>query len=556
MDRSILNVHLLLHRYFSLVVVLGAVMIAGCDNNSRVETGNMAAVLHYAISGEPQTLDPHVASGSQEYLLISALLEGLVSMRAVDHEIIPAVATHWTFDEDGMGATFYLRKAARWSNGDPVVAQDFVFAWRRGLNPKMGNQVPEILFPLKNAERIYRAEISDFSLLGAVAIDDYTLRLELEYPMPPPLLLLNLAHTSAVPLHEKSIRRLDGADARYSGWAKPGNYVGNGPFQLEQWRMQRDVRLVPNRHYWDAEDVSLERIVFYPVDSMSTQEKLFRSGQVHVTAGIPSNKVPAYDTTTASPLVNQPISRTNYVAVNLKRPPLDDQRVRRALAMAIDREALIRPVFGNSATPLGHYLPRGVRGYRPPELEIRFDPERAKALMASAGYPDGAGFPEIELLVVGSHTGRSLATVLQQMWRDTLNIRVTVTSQEYQVYLNSLVKTEFDLAYASWNGGPVPSGFLDRWITGGMTNDSRFSHPEYDHLINERSRSTADITELMHIFRRAEEILLTELPMIPLLQAHATYLKQPSVGGMPPNTLNVINVKELSLLNLPAWQIP
>jgi oligopeptide transport system substrate-binding protein len=291
------------------------------------------------------------------------------------------------------------------------------------------------------------------------------------------------------------------------------------------------------------------------VDSAITQEKLFRSGQIHVTTGLPPTKVDIYREAQESPLVDQPVSRTQYLAVNLNRPPLDDSRVRLALALAIDRVALVRPVYKDTATPLGRYLPIGVKGYHPPDIEIGFDPERAKMLLEEAGYPNGDGFPDIEVLVASGQAGRAIATALQAMWRDVLNIRVSATTQEFQVYLNSLVSAEFDLAYAGWNGGPVPAGFLDRWITGSLTNDSHFSHSGYDRLIIEKSRSTPNLEELMTIYRQAEEILLTELPIIPLLQAHATYLKQPSVGGMPPNTLNVIDMKALSVADIPVWQL-
>jgi oligopeptide transport system substrate-binding protein len=533
--------------------LLSITLLIGCDKTSRVESGNASGILHYAIGGEPQTLDPHVASADQDYLLISGLLEGLVTMSARKNEILPAVASHWIFDDDGMGATFFLKQNARWSNGDPVTAHDFVFAWQRAVNPRMGNQLAETLFPLKNAERIYRGDIKDLSQLGALVIDDLTLRMNLEYPMPPDLLLLNLSHSSAVPLHQKTLHAHGGASERYSGWAKPGNYVANGPYMLAEWRMQRDVELVANPYYWDAQSVTLDSIKFYPIDSVNAQEKLFRSGQIHITSGLPPNKAVIYSASENSPLVNQPTSRTSYIAVNLNRPPLDDRRIRLALALAIDRKALVRAVYEDTATPLGRYLPAGVKGYQPPDISISFDPERARLLLEEAGYTNGQGFPEIEILVASGQAGRAIATALQQMWRDVLNISVSAYTQEFQVYLNSLVGGEFDLVYASWNGGLVPAGFLDRWISGSLTNDSRFSHPEYDKLITERSRSTSDVNELMGVYRQAEEILLTELPIIPLLQSHATYLKQPSVRGMLPNTLNVIEMKNLSLADLPVW---
>jgi oligopeptide transport system substrate-binding protein len=229
--------------------------------------------MHIALGAEPQTLDPHVASAQQEYFLISTLFEPLVNINPQDLAFVPGAAERWDYDTDGRGATFYLRRDGRWSNGDPVTAHDFVFAWRRAVNPRLGNQVAEIFFPLGNALSLYRAERDDFDSLGVRALDDYTLRLELAYPMPLEALLVSLSHTGAVPLHRGSLIANGAANARYSGWAKPGRLYGNGPFVLESWRFQRDLRIIRNRTYWDAGNVNLNGAVFYPVNSVNTQEK-------------------------------------------------------------------------------------------------------------------------------------------------------------------------------------------------------------------------------------------------------------------------------------------
>jgi oligopeptide transport system substrate-binding protein len=295
--------------------------------------------------------------------------------------------------------------------------------------------------------------------------------------------------------------------------------------------------------------------VFYPVTSASVQGKLFRSGQVHLTSGMPSSKVPVYQQVASTPLVNQPATRTSYIAVNLDRDPLRDLRLRRALALAIDREALTQPVFSGAATAMGHYVPTTLPGWESADNAITHDPAEARRLFAEAGFPDGKGFPELELLAVGSERGRALTTALLQMWQDVLGIRVRARNQEYQVYLDSLVTGDFDVVLASWDGGPTPSGFLDRWVTGGGTNDSVFTHPEFDHLVTEVVRQTADAGERMRSYRRAEEILLAELPIIPLFQNHSLYLRQPCVEGISDNLLGLIDFKYLSLAPMRAWEM-
>jgi oligopeptide transport system substrate-binding protein len=542
---------------FTLLLIVGLGLgLAACDFEARVARGNASGVMHIALGGEPQTLDPHVASGQQEFVLINALFEPLVTLDPRDLSFVPGAAERWEQDEDGSGVTFYLRADGRWTNGDPVTAHDFVFAWRRAVNPRLGNQMAEIFFPLRNALSLYRAELDDSASLGVQALDDYTLRLELEYPMPLEALLLNVSHPGAVPLHAESLLAHGAEAARYSGWAKPGVLEGNGPFALEEWRFQRDLKLVRSPSYWDADSVRLNGVVFHPVNSVSTQEKLFRSGQLHLTSGLPASKVGIYGGIEGSPLVNEPISRSEYLAVNLQREALEDVRIRRALALSIDRDALARPVYNGAATPLGRYLPPGLMGYEAPKLQLGFDPDQARALLAEAGYPGGAGFPVLNLLSASGESGRALSTAVLQMWRDVLGITVRAANQEYQVYLDSLVNGDFDLVLAGWFGGSLPSGYLDRWVTGGGTNDSRFSHAAFDRLIEVDARSTADLATLMGVYRKAEEILLTELPIIPLFQKHHTVLKQPCVEGVPVNFIGLTDLKYATLASMGAWEMP
>lgn len=529
-------------------------LLGACDMASRVEEGNRDGRLHVALPSEPQSLDPHVASSTPDYLIIGAIMEPLVGLDPATLEPRPGVAERWSVDPDGLGATFHLRKSARWSNGDPVTAGDFVFAWRRALNPRLGNQLAEVLFPLQNAERIYDGTIEDATELGVQAIDDHTLRLTMEYAIPEETLIGNLSHESSVPLHAASLLGHGPADARYSGWARPGAMVTNGAYALQEWQLQRRVSVRRNPHYWKSDAVTLETVIFHPVENVTTQEKLFRSGQLHRTFGLPPSKVPYYREIADSPLVQTPILRSNYLAVNLQRATLDNPDVRRALALAIDREALAVPIYNGAATPIGHYIPPGVPDYLAPDNAVTFDPAQARRLLARAGFPAGAGFPRIELMVASSEAGRALATSIRQMWADHLSIEVDARVLEYQVYLNALVGGEFDLAFAAWTGGLSPSAFLERWRSEGPTNDSGFSHAGFDRLVMQEARSASDLGTLMEIYRDAERIMLDTLPVIPLFQGHATFLRQPSVEGMPANILNRLMIQDVSLRFMEPWR--
>ncbi|WOJ95964.1 peptide ABC transporter substrate-binding protein [Congregibacter brevis] len=523
-----------------------ALSLYGCSQESRVLSGNRAGILHVSLPAKPQTLDPHVASGTQEYMLISALFEPLTVFDAETLTPEPGAAERWVFDTDGLGATFFLRKDLRWSNGDAVTARDFVFAWRRALNPKLGNQLAETLFHLKNAEEIYSDKIKDVSMLGVSAMSERTLRLEFAHPVPELIVLENLSHAGTVPLHAPTLERYDAVDSRYAGWARTGRLVGNGAFTLDEWRMQRDVSLKANPLYWNAASVGLNGITFYPIESITTEEKLFRSGQLHLTTRLPASKVPSYRDSGAKAYIEQPISRSDYIAVNMSRPPLDDPKVRRALALAIDRPALAQTLYHGAATPIGGYVPTVIRDY-PHPTPLKFDPETARRLMTEAGYPNGKGFPEISLLTSSDGIGRNFSTAAMQGWRDKLNIRVKPSLQEYRVYLDSLIGGDFDLVLASWNGAAQPQWWLDRWRSDSPTNDSRYSNARFDDLVLKKAKSTADTKELLRIYADAETLLMNDLPIIPLFQRHSKYLKQPSVKGMPANPINVINFERVAL---------
>ena len=253
----------------------------GLNHETNVESGTRAGTLHVGNGDEPRELDPHVVTGSIEHNLCMALLEGLLGRDPENLRIVPGVARAWQVSEDGKTYRFMLRDDAKWSNGDPVTAADFVFSWRRALMPALGNNYAYMLYYIRNAERFHQGELTDFTEVGVKAPDELTLVVELENPTP--FFLQLLTHMSYFPVHGPTIEAFGAIDERGTRWTRPGNHVGNGPFKLKEWVLNRSIVVEKNEHYWDAGAVKLQQIVFYPIQNVTTEERMFRAGQLHLT---------------------------------------------------------------------------------------------------------------------------------------------------------------------------------------------------------------------------------------------------------------------------------
>ena len=267
--------------------------LAGCGSSeSNVEEGNRTGVLHWGNGTEPQSLDPHIATGVPEHHIIMALMEGLVHKDSDTLGPTPGVAESWTVSDDGRVYTFKLRDDARWSNGDEHNAHDFVWSWWRALQPALGNLYAYMYFPILNAREYYKGEVTDFSKVGVKALDDLTLQITLNNPTPYFLQLLD--HYSMYPVHKGTVEKFGAPDERGTRWTYAGNLVGNGPFKLASWEINRAIEVERNIFYWGNDDVKLNKIVFYPTENLTTEERMFRAGQLHYTNEVPIDKVQTY----------------------------------------------------------------------------------------------------------------------------------------------------------------------------------------------------------------------------------------------------------------------
>ena len=511
--------------------------LAGCGRReTRVGVGDRTQVLYEGNGGEPQELDPHIVTGVSEQRIAMTLLEGLLSQDPVDFHPIPGVAEKWNISPDGKTYTFYLRRNARWSNGDLVTARDFWESYKRILSPTLAAEYAYMLFPVVNAQAFNEGKITDFNQVGFKVLDDYTFQLTLENSSPYLLSVINY-HSSWMPVHMASLRKYGDPYQRGNKWTRPGRFVGNGPFVLSQWRVNNVVVVKKSPTYWDRDRVRLNEIHFMPIESDDTEERAFRAGQLHITEFLPLTKIDFYKKNYPQYLHIEPYLGTYFYRINVTKPPLNDKRVRRALALTIDRESLVADVTRGGQMPAFCLTPPGTAGYTC-RTQLHENVAEARRLLAEAGYPEGKGFPPIELLYNTLEAHRIIAESIQQMWKKALGIDVRLVNQEWKVYLDAQRTLNYQVCRASWIGDYVdPNTFLDMWLTGGGNNETGWSNREYDGLIAEAARTT-DPRQRLEVFQKAEAILLDELPIIPIYFYTHVNAQRPEVKGWYPTLLD------------------
>ncbi len=523
----------------------GALLAACSSGERRVDSGNATGVLHFGNGTEPQAIDPHITTGVPESRIQYALLEGLANKDPATLEPVPGVSDRWEVSADGLIYRFHIREDARWSDGTPLTAEDFRWSWWRALQPALANEYAYMLYPLKNAEQYLTGKITDFTQVGVRVIDPRTLEVELTEATPYFLQLLD--HHSYYPLPRHVIERFGSPTDRFTDWTRPGNFVGNGAFRLKEWKLNQHVRVERNPEYWNARSVRLEAIMFYPTENVATEERMFRSGQLHITNDIPVDKIPVYRRDRPEHIRTEPYLGSYFYTCNVKRPGIDDARVRRALAMTVDRRSLIDTVLRGVNTPAYALTPPGTLGYEPPQL-FGFDPEQARALLEEAGYPNGRGMPPLEILYNTHDTHRKIAVALQQMWKTHLNIDVTMVNQEWKVYLDTRQNRDYTLCRYGWIGDYVdPNSFLDMWTTESGNNQTGWSNAQFDELILRRIPTMKTHEERLQGFFEAETILMTEMPVIPIYIYDNKHLVHPSVKGAPSNIMDYFSFKDIYL---------
>jgi len=505
-------------------------------NDGRPDPSVLAVeqVLHRANGEEPQTLDPHLAEGVPSSHILRDLFEGLTS-EAPDGSVIPGAALRWNISRDGKTYTFYLRREATWSNGDPVVADDFVFAFRRSADPETASNYAQVLLPIENAREVLANEMPT-SKLGVEALDDYTLQIRMIDPTPYFLGLLN--HSSTYPVHRPSLAQFG------NRFSRPGNLVSNGAFVLESWVVRSRIELVRNPNYWDADNVILKRVVYYPYEDQSTALKQFRSGDLHWTYEVPNNQFKWLRKHYPEELVISPWLGSYFFGFNLTREPFIESRdLRMALVMALDRQLMTDKVTQFGELTSFTLTPPGIGEYKAPVQEWSTWSQEQRNVEALRLYQQ-AGYTQerplrIEIRYNTSENHKKLALAIASIWKQQLGVHATLVNEEWKVFLQNreqkVITQVFRAGWISDYGDPY--SFLELFRTGHGRNDFGYSNEMYDQLLTEiaSERIPARRRRLM---QEAERVLLADMPIIPVYTYVTRRLVNQHVKGWQNNVMD------------------
>ena len=518
---------------FLLLMTMAVTLVSGCSKGS---TGNNQ-VFRYALEAEPATVDPAKSVGIPESMVELQIFEGLTRLDAKEQPQ-PGVAERWEISSDGLEYIFRLRADAKWSNGEPVTAHDFVFAWKRVLDPETGSENAYMLFPLKNGQA-YNEKKASAEAVGVIAIDDRTLKVVLEKPT---AYFLGLtAFHAFYPVHIQTVK------AQPAKWANEAStLIGNGPFKVTKWAHSSKIEFAKNDHYWDKSAVKLTAMEWLISDSQTTRLAMFENKQVDMMvepAVVEHDRLSQKGLLTISPYLG-----AYYFVFNTTAAPFDNVNIRKALTMAINREMLVKNVIKGSKQPAYAWIPPGLintvtgRDFREEGGNIvTEDIAEAKKLMAMAGYPDGKGLPPITLLFNTSEMNKAVAEAVQEMWKQNLGITVQLTNQEAKVFYATRTQGDFQIARASWIADYAdPMTFMD--VFKDPHNDAKYKNPAYnDNVV--KAQSTIDPAVRMKAMHDAEKILFDDAVIIPVYYTTQPYVVNPKLKGYFWSVLGVADFK-------------
>lgn len=521
-----------LPRFLGFVLALNICMgVAWGQDDPPVATPDDTFVM--ALLGDPWTFDPAVVFRVTESRIVHNLYEGLYMPAPGDGEVVPAVALSHEVSEDGLTYTFHLRPEAHWSNGDPVTAHDFVTAWRRVLSPATGSPYAYLMYYLRNGQAFANGEVTAEEV-GASAIDDHTLQVELEVPVP--FFVQLTAFCNFFPVHTPTVEAL-GPEAFLID-----HLVSNGPYRLVAFEPGSHVYLGQSTEYWDRDSLEIQVIHAAIFSDPEMGLAAYHDGLVDWISELPWDTLPALR---ARPdFQTHPMFGTYYFRVNVAAPAVSDPRVRQALALSIDREALCRDVLDGLCEVAMSFVPP-LPTYEPTNL-LSFDPALARELLAEAGYPNGSGFPELTLLINQMDIHERVGRAVQEMWRSHLNISSELSQLEWGAYLESLDSGDFQVARFGWVGDYLdPDSFLFLMASDNVEMNSGWSNVAYDALLGEASQ-TVDVAHRTELFQQAESILLEDVAVIPLFYYTQYHLVRPNVTGFEMNLRDVHLVRYIS----------
>ena len=524
----------------ALVLLLSACSLVACGGpDSPAEL----SVLHRGNGEEPESLDVHKSSSTESGHVLRDLGEGLVGYTP-QGEIRPAAAARWALSDQGRVYTFYLRPEARWSNGDPVTAQDFVFSYRRLVNPDTAALYTDTVNPVVNAREILAGEASP-DTLGVAALSDYELQITLTQPVP--YFLALLPHPSMFPVHPPSV--MEHGDRQ----AREGNLVTNGAYRLAEWAIGAYVELERNEYYWDNENTSIDTVRYYVTPESTAELNRYRAGELHITNAIPPSLFAQMQKTMPDQVRVSPALGTYYFGFNMRDERLaSNPKLRQALSIAVDRETVVE-ITARGERPAYSWVPPGTRNY---ESQVyswsRMSPaerrQRAQELYREAGFgPDNP--LEIEVRYNTQETHQKIAEAIQSMWRDVLGVEATLISEDFGVLLSNIMAGSTEIFRLGWSADyNDPHAFLTSMVSGHASNYIDYSNEEFDSLM-QRAAAQLDPETRRRYLEEAEKVMLRDYPLIPIYVFINRSMVSPKVRGWEDNMLNYHYSQHLSLVD-------
>jgi oligopeptide transport system substrate-binding protein len=494
-------------------------------------------ILRRGNGAEPESLDVHRARSEAALTILRDLYEGLTAIGA-DGTPALAAADHCELSSDGKTYRFHLRPNARWSNGEAVVVDDFMTAWRRLVDPHTGAQYAGILAPVRGAVEITAGGAAP-GTLGVHSDDPATLVVELARPTP--YFLSLLAHPATFPIHRASLA------SHGPAFAKPGVMVSNGAFVLTRWDFGSHLVAVRNAKYWNDAATGVDEVEYYSFDDADTELRAFRTGQVDVTSTIPAAQLPWIKAHLGAALHVAPQLAVYYLGFNLRKPPFDKSReLRQALSLVIDRERLVQSVTGAGEGPAYTFVPPQVHGYTPPVPEYAAWPMPQRIARARQLLLDGGRPPVIELRYNSGELHSRIAVALAQMWKESLGLDTRLRAEEFKVLLQDIDRGDVSVFRASWLGDFDDAyGFLQVLQSGFGINLPHYANRDYDDLL-ERAANEGDLKRRRDLLQRAEALMLADQPLIPLYFYVSKHLVNARVHGWRDNAMNVVYTKDLA----------
>lgn len=494
---------------------------------------------------EVSSLDPHKTEGVPESNVLRDLMEGLVIQDAQGNSI-PGTAESWE-TTDNQKFTFKIRSDAKWSNGDPVTAHDFVYSFKRAVDPKTASPYAWYIekTQMKNAKDIIVGK-KPVDSLGVKAIDDKTLVITTETPLP--YFIKMLAHTTTYPVHKATVEKFGAA------WTKPENFVSNGAYKLNDWVVNEKIELVRNENYWDNKDTVINKVTYLPIENQNAEMNRFLSGEIDITADLPTEQYKRLKKERPNEVAVTPYLCTYYYGFNNKKAPFNDVRVRKALSYLIDRNVVTDALLGQGQVPAYNLTHSGTTGFEPnnpdyANLTQKERDEKAKALLVESGF--SASKPlDFTLLYNTSENHKKIAVAIQSMWKKTLGdmINVKLENQEWKTYLENRRQGNYDVTRAGWCADyNEASAFLAIGMTGNGNNDQGYSSKAFDQAMQAASKAQSE-KERATLYKKAEAELAKDMPLAPIYEYVNKRLVSQKIAGYPfKNPQDNVYTKDLSI---------